>query len=407
MLENIREGLRSIKANLLRSILTAVIVTFGITALVGSLTAVDGIGYTLNESLASLGANTFDISSKNNRGSSQRGIKDRVYKPLQLNEVQRFLEMYQVPANISLSADLSGIAEVKHASLKTNPNIGIKGINDDYMYVKSLSFETGRNFSALEIQYGAKAVIIGKKVRDAIFEPNEEPLGAEVSFKGTQFRVIGVLVEKGNLADDNYDNMVFIPVIVANQMASGRQLSYEITVAVPDPTKLDMAMGEATGLMRSIRRDQIGKPNSFELDKSDTLSDLNNLMSIITWVGLGIGFVTLLGSSIALMNIMLVSVTERTREVGVRKALGATPAKIRQQFIIEAVVVCLLGGIAGIILGVIAGNMLAKLMSMAFVLPWLWMMVGLAVCVGVGLLSGYYPANKASKLDPIESLRFE
>ena len=144
-------------------------------------------------------------------------------------------------------------------------------------------------------------------------------------------------------------------------------------------------MGEATGLMRTIRRDQIGKPNSFELDKSDTLSDLNNLMNIITIAGLAIGFVTLLGSSIALMNIMLVSVTERTREVGVRKALGATPFKIRQQFIIEAIVVCLLGGVAGIILGVGASNLLASAMKMAFVIPWLWMFVGLVVCVMVRL----------------------
>ena len=407
MLENIREGLRSIKANLLRSILTAVIVTFGITALVGSLTAVDGIGYTLNESLASLGANTFDIASKRNRGSSQQGIKEKVYKSLQLNEVQRFISNYKFPANISLSADLTGIAEVKHGSKKTNPNIRVTGINDDYMFVKSLNFEKGRNFSPLEIQYGTKAVVMGKKVHDAVFDANEEAVGSEISFKGTQFRVIGVLKEKGQLAEDNFDNMVFVPVIVANQMASGRGLDYEVTVAVQDATKLEMAMGDATGLMRSIRRDQIGQANSFELDKSDTLSNLNNLMDIITWVGLGIGFVTLLGSSIALMNIMLVSVTERTREVGVRKALGATPLKIRQQFIVEAIVVCLLGGIVGVILGVAVGNLGAKAMGMSFVMPWLWIVVGLIVCMAVGLLSGYYPANKASKLDPIESLRFE
>ena len=407
MIENIKEGLRSIKANLLRSVLTAVIVTFGIMALVGSLTAVDGIGYTLNESLSTLGANTFDIWSKNNRGQNRGGVKEKVYKRLMMPEVMRFVDQYKFPATVSIDAFLTGIAEVKRMSFKTNPNIQVEGINDEYMSVKGLNLDFGRNFSEREIQYGTKAVILGRKVYDAIFDNNIDPVGLEVSFKGTQFRVIGVLKEKGNLAENNFDNMVLIPVIVANQLASGRGLEYNITVAVSDPTKMDMAMGEATGLMRSIRRDQLGKPNSFELDKSDTLDDLNQLMGIITWVGLGIGFITLLGSSIALMNIMLVSVTERTREVGIRKALGATPMKIRQQFIVEAIVVCMLGGIAGILLGVMIGNLAAKAMSMSFVLPWLWMFVGLVVCVAVGLLSGYYPANKAAKLDPIESLRFE
>ncbi len=407
MLENIKEGLRSIKANMLRSILTAVIVTFGIMALVGSLTAVDGIGQTLNESLSTLGANTFDIWSKRNRGRNQGGVKEKTYKRLMMTEVMRFEDQFNYPATVSINADLTGIAEVKRMSLKTNPNIRVQGINDDYLTVKNLNLDFGRNFSPVEIQYGTKAVVIGRKVYEAVFENNEDPIGQEVSFKGTQFRVIGVMKEKGNLAEDNFDNMALIPLIVANQMASGRGLDYNITVAVSDPTKMDMAMGEATGLMRSIRRDVLGQPNSFELDKSDTLDDLNQLMSIITWVGLGIGFITLLGSSIALMNIMLVSVTERTREVGIRKALGATTAKIRQQFIVEAIVVCLLGGIAGVLLGVAIGNAAAKFMNMAFVLPWLWMFVGIVVCVAVGLFSGYYPANKAAKLDPIESLRFE
>ena len=315
MIENIKEGLRSIKANLLRSILTAVIVTFGIMALVGSLTAVDGIGQTLNESLSTLGANTFDIWSKRNRGRNQGGVKEKTYKRLMMPEVMRFVDQYKFPATVSVNADLTGIAEVKRMSYKTNPNIRVMGINEDYLPVKGLNLDYGRNFSPIEIRYGAKVVVLGRKVYDAVFDPNQNPIGEEVTFKGTQFRVIGVMKEKGNLAEDNFDNMALIPVIVANQLASGRGLDYNISVAVSDPTKMEMAMGEATGLMRSIRRDQLGKPNSFELDKSDTLEDLASLMGIITWVGLGIGFITLLGSSIALMNIMLVSVTERTREV--------------------------------------------------------------------------------------------
>jgi putative ABC transport system permease protein len=172
---------------------------------------------------------------------------------------------------------------------------------------------------------------------------------------------------------------------------------------------MDYAMGEATGVMRSIRRDRPGDLNSFELEKSETLAqELESITSGLRMGGFGIGFITLLGASIALMNIMLVSVTERTREVGVRKALGATPLRIRQQFVIEAIVVCLLGGIAGIIMGILIGNLLSRAMGITlFVVPWTWMTVGMAVCVFVGLISGYYPAHKASRLDPIESLRFE
>ncbi len=409
LIEDFKEGLRSIKANLLRSVLTALIVTIGITSLVGILTAIDGIEYSVSESLSSLGVNVFDISSKRNRGGNQQGIKEKLFKPLQLSEAQKFIDRYTFPASISLSADLTGTAEVKHFSKKTNPNISVNGVNEEYLAIKGLNIEKGRNFSPIEIQYGSKVVILGKKLVDAIYAENEEPIGTEVSFKGTQFKVIGVLKEKGQLAEDNYDNMAIIPIIVANQLAGGRGLEYWLTVGVTDITQMDIAMGEATGLMRTIRQDRVGQPNSFELAKSETLAEeMESITGALRIGGFGVGFITLLGAAIALMNIMLVSVTERTREVGVRKALGATPLRIRQQFVIEAIVVCILGGLGGIILGILIGNLISRAIGIdAFVVPWVWMMMGLIVCIAVGLLSGYYPAYKASKLDPIESLRFE
>ncbi len=409
LVENFKEGLRSVQANLLRSVLTALIVAIGITSLVGILTAIDGIEYSVSESLSSLGVNTFDIYSKRNRNRSQQGVKEETFRPIYLQEMEKFIDQYSVPSTISLSASLTQIAEIKHNSAKTNPNVGITGVNEEYLAIKGLNIEKGRNFSTIEIQYGSKVVVLGSKVVEAIYEDNEDPLNSEVTFKGTRFRVIGVLKEKGQLAEDNYDNMVFVPVIVANQMAEGRGLEYVLTVGVNDVSKIELAMGEATGVMRSIRRDQIGMPNTFEIEKSETLAEnLESITGALRIGGFGVGFITLLGASIALMNIMLVSVTERTREVGVRKALGATPLRIRQQFVIEAIVVCILGGLGGIVLGIGIGNLISRAIGIdTFVVPWLWMLMGMVICVVVGLLSGYYPAYKASKLDPIESLRFE
>lgn len=409
LIENFREGLRSVQANLLRSVLTALIVAIGITSLVGILTAIDGIEYSVSESLSSLGVNTFDIYSKRNRNRNQQGVKEEVFQPVYLKDMEKFIQRYNIPSSISLSANLTSIAEVKHDSKKTNPNVSVEGVNEEYLAIKGLNIEKGRNFSTIEIQYGSKVVVLGSKVVESIFKDNEEPVNSEVSFKGTRFRVIGVLKEKGQLAEDNYDNMVFVPVLVANQLASGRGLDYNLTVGITDPAQLELAMGEATGLMRSIRQDRVGEPNSFEMEKSETLAEnLESITGALRMGGFGVGFITLLGASIALMNIMMVSVTERTREVGVRKALGATPLLIRQQFVIEAIVVCILGGVGGIVMGIGIGNLISRAIGIdSFVIPWLWMFVGLVICVVVGLLSGYYPAFKASKLDPIESLRFE
>ena len=373
------------------------------------LTTIDGIEHSVTESLSSLGVNTFDINSKTNRNMNTQGVTEKSYPQITMGEALRFIDEYPVSSTISLNAYLTGIAEIKRLSKKTNPNVAVNGTNQDYFAINGLEMDRGRGFSPLEIRYGTQVAVIGYKVFTTLFEKNENPLGAEITFMGSKFKIIGLLKEKGMLAENNFDNMVFVPIRKANQMAEGRGLWYELTVGIVDPLQMDFAMGEATGLMRQIRGDAVGRESSFELEKSETLAqELESITSGLRVAGVGIGFITLLGASIALMNIMLVSVTERTREIGVRKALGATALRIRQQFVIEAIVVCVLGGLAGIILGILIGNLLSRFMSIdVFVIPWGEMLLGLVVCIAVGLISGYYPAHKASKLDPIESLRFE
>ncbi len=411
LLENFREGLRSVRANLLRSIITASIVAMGITALVGVLTAVDGIQASLTKSLSSLGANTFNVNSKTNRGMRSEGLTEKTYPLITMSESFRFINEFSVPSVKALYTNVTQIAEIKRGSKKTNPNIMVMGINEDYFAIKSLEFEQGRGFSSLEVKSGPQLVILGSKIYNTLFGKGESVEGQTVSLMGGQFRVIGVLKEKGGFGGDpsmNFDNMVFVSVVKANQLSGGRGLYYTLTVGISDPTMMEYAMGEATGLLRRIRGDDPGQPDSFELERSEALNELNSLMGMAKGVGFGIGIVTLLGASIALMNIMLVSVTERTREIGVRKALGATPKRIKEQFVIEAIVVCLIGGVAGVILGILIGNLFARLLgTTTLVLPWMWMIIGFSVCVLVGLISGYYPARKASRLDPIESLRFE
>lgn len=410
IIENIKEGLRSIQSNLLRTVLTALIVSIGIMSLVGILTAVDSIKYSIDQTFSSLGATSFDIVSKgyNNR-YSRDGRQGKIYPPVTYLQARRYKDLSGEDARVSLSAFISGATIVKNGNVKTNPNINVTAGDENYLLNENYNVEQGRPFSASELQNGTNVAIVGNEISDKLFK-GLSPVGKSIYMLGRRFMIVGQLEKSGsNMGGGGADRLVIIPLVTGNQMPRQRALTYDIKTSILKKEHLFFAMAQATGIMRKVRQDTLGKEDSFEITRSDSLlKSMEDITGYLKVGGFLVGFITLLGASIGLMNIMMVSVTERTREIGVRKALGATAKQIRQQFLIEAIVICFLGGIAGVLFGVIMGNVVASLIGDgAFIIPWLWVTVGLSVCVAVGLISGYYPAFKASKLDPIEALRYE
>ncbi len=409
--ENIKEGLRSIKGNLLRTILTALIIALGIMALVGMLTTIDGMQSSVDNSFANLGANSFDIKGPRPFRRRNGGVMDKDYPPIDYREARLYKQLFQgkTAATITIYAFISGIAQLKYESQKTNPNTRVIGVDENYLTNKGYKLQSGRDITITDIEMTNNVVLLASEVATTLF-PKESPINKEISLLGLKFKVIGILEKKGSITGGGDDRVALVPLETGRQMAGNRTLTFDMTTSVPNVNDMDFIIGEAESVMRRVRKDPISQQSSFSIDRSDALAkDFEEVTGFLRIGGFGIGFITLLGASIALMNIMMVSVTERTREIGIRKALGATPLKIRLQFLIEAIVICILGGIGGIILGIAVGNVVSKLISetSSFIIPWGWMFMGITVCVIVGLISGIYPAYKASKLDPIESLRYE
>lgn len=408
LIENILIALQSIRSHMTRTVLTILIIAFGITALVGILTALDAIESSIQSNFSFMGANTFTIRNRE-MGGMGGGRHDKVeMKEITYDEAFQFKKRFNFPASVSLSYFATNTATIKYASEKTNPNIGILGVDENYMTNSGNTIELGRGITQEEAYNGAYVVMIGKDVAKSIFKHNETPIDKEILIGSIRYRIIGVLASKGASFGFSGDKNCFIPINNARHNFPRSNLSFNISVMVFDANMLERCIQESIGIFRIIRRLQVYEKDNFIIVKSDNLSNmLSDQLKYVALAASFIGLITLLGAAIGLMNIMLVSVSERTREIGTRKAIGATSRTIKIQFLVESIVIGQIGGVVGIIFGILVGNLVSLFIGTTFIIPWAWITLGVVLCFIVGIASGYYPASKAANLDPIEALRYE
>ncbi len=398
---DVQSALRTIRTSKLRTGITIGIIALGIMALVGILTAIEGLKASIYSSFSGMGANTFQITNElliQKNGKAGINISSSEQKNISFREALAFCDRYRFPATVGISAVARSAATVQYNSIATNPNISVLGVDENYLSITNTSLAAGRNFSPAEIVRGDYVCILGDAIARKLFRNKvQHAINAVVMVGYIRYRVIGICASKGSSMISNADNFVFTSLQNARSLY-GDERSYVINVAAE----------EAEGLFRQIRGLSLDAPANFSVNKNDSLAAMvvENI-SYVTGAAMFIGFITLLGAAIGLMNIMLVSVAERTREIGISKALGAKSAVIRKQFLMESVLISLSGGIIGVILGILIGNVLSVFLKTGFIVPWTWMGLGLLLCTIVGITAGYYPAAKASRLNPIIALRYE
>jgi putative ABC transport system permease protein len=404
--ESIAMALSALKANKLRAFLTLLGVVIGVFSFIGVMTGISVLQDSIESSFNILGSNTLLVQKypamSHGPGSRQkyRNRKDiTIEQGYYIREKSRLAEHVNVQAN-----DWGGL--VKYRNKKTNPNVQIIGGTPEIIYTQNREMLYGRVYNEQELQYARNVVVLGQGVVDMLF-PSEFPLEKEVRVDGVPMRVIGVVEPKGGMFGGNADNFVLLPLSTfTNHYGDARRVNIQAKAA--NQQSYDAMTDEIIGLLRAARRVPPGEENDFEIVSNESLiSEVNNLTFLIRAGTGAVSAIALLAAGIGIMNIMLVSVSERTREIGVRKAIGATRRTILTQFLIEAVVICQIGGLIGIAMGLGGGNILALLMDIPPVLPIGWALLGLAVTSLIGVAFGVYPAWKASNLDPIEALRYE
>ncbi|MDR9417072.1 MAG: ABC transporter permease [Gracilimonas sp.] len=406
---NIREILNqavdSLKASKLRSSLTLLALAIGVFAVIVSTTAVAVLDNYFKNTMSIMGTDVVNVSKTPSvqMGSLSEDIRNR--KDINFETAEQLQRLIRIGRDVSPD-EVFQVSEITFKEEQTEPNVYVRGSNEHYLKNNSYEIESGRNFTSDDVQYGRNVVILGKDVVDVLFK-REFPIGKQIRFDGKPYTVIGVLKPKGQIFGQSFDNFVLIPYTTA-MISYGAERNINVQVRAPEIDFIDQTVQEITGVLRVIRKVSPGEPNDFEISTNESLSGTFDTFTGALYIGgFAIGLITLLGAGIGVMNIMLVSVSERTREIGIRKAVGATRKAIVSQFLTETIFICQLGGIIGMILGIGVGNLMAVWIETEAVIP-VWSVLGgfLGMFI-VGLVFGVYPAYKASKLDPIESLRYE
>ena len=422
--DTVKLSWKNISSSRLRTGITVAIIALGIFALILFLTVLKAANNSLTNSFSTMGANAFSMRFKDRNirfgGGRQREVKktsktalkeknSNAGKVITYEEAKAFKKQYPFPAKVGLALrGASGIV-VNTSEKKTNPDINIFGGDENYLELNGYKIAYGRNFTETEIESGRNICALGNAVAEKLFPgKTEKAIDKVVNVDHVPYRVIAVLEDKGSSSFFNSSKVVIMPYNNIRRLYASQSSSFILAVMVTDLKYMDAAIGEAKGTFRPIRKLDVKEEDNFYIDKSDSIaaSLLNNLGFLEKGI-IGVALITLLASSIGLMNIMLVAVNERTKEIGLIKALGGTKKDIRNQFLWESILISLLGAVAGIVLGIILGNIVAMVLKSGLVLLWGWILGGILVCSVVGLAAGLYPAIKASKLNPIDALRYE